>query len=154
MLMTSLPLLPALLADAPAVSYGKVFLVSFLATTLVGLMAFSLRGLWLIFEKTGHEGWKATIPTYHHVIITRIAGLSAWWTLPMLLLIPLLVVPEKGVKILSLVLLFVWWGWLCQRIARKFGKGVGFGLGLTIPGTSFFFRTALAYDKSTYDPKA
>ncbi|MFM2131270.1 MAG: hypothetical protein RL646_473, partial [Verrucomicrobiota bacterium] len=53
MLMTSLPLLPALLADAPAVSYGKVFLVSFLATTLVGLMAFSLRGLWLIFEKTG-----------------------------------------------------------------------------------------------------
>ena len=38
-------------------------------------------------------------------------------------------------------------------IAKRFGKGVGFGLGLTFPVTSFFFRTALAYDKSTYDPQ-
>jgi hypothetical protein len=30
---------------------------------------------------------------------------------------------------------------------------VGFGLGLTIPGTDLFFRTALAYDKSTYTPQ-
>jgi len=121
-----------LAAEIAPIDYGKVFGACFLAVTLVALIAFSLRGLWLIFEKAGVEGWKAVIPVYHHVILTRLAGLSAWWTLPLLLVL--------------------WWGWLCQRIAKRFGKGVGFGLGLTIPGTDLYFRTALAYDKSTYTP--
>ncbi len=139
-------------AEITPIDYGKVFLVSFLGAMFVALIAFSLRGLWLIFEKAGVEGWKAIIPTYHHVILTRLAGLSAWWTLPLLLIIPVFTAQHKGPKLLCLLLLFVWWGWLCQRIARRFGKGIGFGLGLTIPGPDLFFRTALAYDKSTYDP--
>jgi len=143
-----------LAADVPSEVYGKIFVVCFLAVSLVAALAFSIRGLWLIFEKAGHEGWKAMIPVYHHVILTRIAGLSAWWTLPMLLIIPLLAAHQKGPKVLCLVLLFVWWGWLCQRIAKRFGKGVGFGLGLTLPVTGFFFRAALAFDRSTYDTQA
>ena len=142
-----------LAAEVATVDYGKVFGACFLAVTLVALLAFSLRGLWLIFEKAGVEGWKAVIPVYHHVILTRLAGLSAWWTLPLLLVLPFLKAQDKGAKLLCLLLLFLWWGWLCQRIAKRFGKGVGFGLGLTIPGTDLFFRTALAYDKSTYTPQ-
>ena len=141
-----------LAADIPSEVYGKIFFVCFLAVALVAALAFSIRGLWLIFEKAGHEGWKAVVPVYHHVILTRIAGLSAWWTLPLLLVLPFLKAQGKGAKLLCLLLLFLWWGWLCQRIAKRFGKGVGFGLGLTIPGTDLFFRTALAYDKSTYTP--
>ena len=147
------PALAALLADVPAEVYGKMFWVSFFATTLVATLAFSLRGLWLIFEKSGQAGWKAVIPVYHHVIITRVAGLSAWWTLPMLLVIPVLRAQDKAAKLICLALLFLWWGWLCQRIAKRFGKGAAFGLGLTVPGVDFFFRTALAYDKSTYNPQ-
>ena len=141
-----------LAADIPSEVYGKIFFVCFLAVALVAALAFSIRGLWLIFEKAGHEGWKAVVPVYHHVILTRIAGLSAWWTLPLLLVLPFLKAQGKGAKLLCLLLLFLWWGWLCQRIAKRFGKGVGFSLGLTIPGTDLFFRTALAYDKSTYTP--
>ncbi len=151
--MNLTPVFASLAAEVSPDVFGKVFVVSFLAATLVGLIAFSLRGLWLIFEKAGVEGWKAVIPTYHHVILTRIAGLSAWWTLPLLLIIPVFAAHNKGAKVLCLLLLFVWWGWLCQRIAKRFGKGVGFGLGLTIPGLGLFFRTALAYDKSTYNPQ-
>jgi hypothetical protein len=141
----------ALAADIPQQVFGQIFVVSFLAAALVVAIAFSLRGLWLIFEKAGVEGWKAIIPVYHHVILTRIAGLSAWWTLPLLLVIPLVKAHSQGGKLLCLALLFVWWVWLCQRIAKRFGKGIGFGLGLTLPLTSFFFRTALAFDKSTYN---
>lgn len=141
-----------LAAEIAPFDYGKVFFVSFLGASFVALIAFSLRGLWLIFEKAGVEGWKAVIPVYHHVILTRLAGLSGWWTLPMLLILPILKAQDKGPKLLCLLLLFVWWGWLCQRIAKRFGKGVGFGLGLTIPGPDLFFRTTLAYDKSAYDP--
>jgi hypothetical protein len=141
----------ALAADIPQQVFGQIFVVSFLAAALVVAIAFSLRGLWLIFEKAGVEGWKAIIPVYHHVILTRIAGLSAWWTLPLLLVIPFVKAHSQGGKLLCLALLFVWWVWLCQRIAKRFGKGIGFGLGLTLPLTSFFFRTALAFDKSTYN---
>ena len=143
-----------LAADVPSEVYGKIFVVCFLSVALVAAIVFSIRGLWLIFEKAGHEGWKAVIPVYHHVILTRIAGLSAWWTLPLLLVIPFLKAHDKGAKVLCLVLLFVWWGWLCQRIAKRFGKGVGFGLGLTVPVTDFYFRTALAFDKSTYNQQS
>jgi hypothetical protein len=140
-----------LAADVPPVVYNKVFVISFLAVALVAALVFSIRGLWLIFEKAGHEGWKAIIPVYHHVILTRIAGLSAWWTLPLLLVIPFLKAPNAGAKLLCLALLAIWWIWLCQRIAKRFSKGVGFGLGLAVPGTDFYFRTALAFDKSTYN---
>jgi hypothetical protein len=132
---------------------GQVFGLCFLAVALVALLAFSIRALWLIFEKAGHEGWKAIVPVYHHVILTRIAGLSAWWTLPLLLVIPFLKVHDKGVKVICLLLLAAWWVWLCQRIAKRFGKGIGFGLGLAVPVTDFYFRTALAFDKSTYNPQ-
>ncbi len=142
-----------LAADISPEVYGKVFVVSFLAAALVAALAFSIRSLWLIFEKAGHEGWKAIIPVYHHVILTRIAGLSAWWTLPLLLMIPLLKAHDKGAKVLCLALLAAWWIWLCQRIAKRFGKGVGFGLGLAVPVTDFYFRTALAFNKSTYKPQ-
>ena len=130
---------------------GQVFGLCFLAVALVAALIFSIRGLWLIFEKAGHEGWKAIIPVYHHVILTRIAGLSAWWTLPLLLVIPFLKAHNAGAKLLCLVLLTAWWIWLCQRIAKRFGKGVGFGLGLAVPVTDFYFRSALAFDKSTYN---
>lgn len=143
----------AIAAEVPPEVFGKIFVLSFLATSLVALLAFCLRLLWLIFEKAGQEGWKALIPVYHHVIITRIAGVSAWWNLVMLLLVPLVAAHHKAPKLLCLALLFLWWGWLCQRIAKRFGKGAGFGLGLTFPVVGFFFRTALAYDKSTYDPQ-
>ena len=152
--MNLTPVFASLLAaDVPSEVYGKIFVVCFLAVALVAALAFSIRGLWLIFEKAGHEGWKAIIPVYHHVILTRIAGLSAWWTLPLLLVIPFLKAHDKGPKVLCLVLLAAWWIWLCQRIAKRFGKGVGFGLGLAVPVTDFYFRTALAFDKSTYNPQ-
>ena len=97
-----------LAAEIAPIDYGKVFGACFLAVTLVALIAFSLRGLWLIFEKAGVEGWKAVIPVYHHVILTRLAGLSAWWTLPLLLVLPFLKAQDKGAKLLCLLLLFLW----------------------------------------------
>jgi len=144
------PTLALLDRDAARQAVGLIFLGSLLAGALLLAVVYNLRVLRRIFEKTGQEGWKAFIPAYHHVIITRIAGLSAWWTLPMLLIVPVLLARGQGVKLLSLLLLLIWWGWLSQRIARRFGKGIGFGLGLTLPVLGCFFRTALAYDRSTY----
>lgn len=70
---------------------------------------------------------------------------------PLLLVIPFLMAHNKGAKVICRLLLASWWVWLCQRIAKRFGKGVGFGLGLALPVTDLFFWTALAFDKSTYN---
>jgi hypothetical protein len=147
------PTLALLNHEAANQAVGLIFRGAFLAGGLLLLIVFHLRVLRRIFEKAGQEGWQAFIPVYHHVILTRLAGLSAWWTLPMLLLAPLVLAHGKPVKLLALVLLLVWWGWLCQRLAQRFGKGIGFGLGLTVPMLGLFFRTALAYDRSTYQAR-
>ena len=44
-----------LAVEIAPIDYGKIFGACFLATTLVAVLAFSLRGLWLIFEKAGVE---------------------------------------------------------------------------------------------------
>ncbi len=43
--MNLTPVFASLAAEVSPDVFGKVFVVSFLATTLVGLIAFSLRGL-------------------------------------------------------------------------------------------------------------
>ena len=144
------PTLALLDKEAANQALRLIFVGAFLGGAVLLAIAFNLRTLWRIFEKAGQQGWKAIVPVYHHVILTRLAGLSAWWTLPMLLVLPLLKFQGKPAKLLCLLLLLVWWGWLCQRLAKRFGKGIGFGLGLTFPITGFFFRTALAYDQSAY----
>ncbi len=48
--MNLTPVFASLAAEVSPDVFGKVFVVSFRATALVGLLAFSLRGLWLIFE--------------------------------------------------------------------------------------------------------
>ncbi|MGA0134469.1 MAG: DUF5684 domain-containing protein [Opitutales bacterium] len=143
-----------LAAELPHNLDGKILLLNLISVGMVAAGIFCIRGLWLIFEKAGQQGWKAVVPVYHHVIITRVAGVSAWWNLALLLVYPLLKAQKGGAKVLCATLLLVWWGWLCQRIARRFGKSRLFALGMTLPVLGFFFRTALAYDKSTYDPQA
>lgn len=118
---------------------------TFLTLVFFAAWVWTIICYWRIFEKAGQEGWKILVPSYHHVIMCRIAGLSGWWALPLLLI--LLVPKTKG---LALIPLFIWWAWTNVRMARRFGKGFGFGLGLSVPVLDFFFRSALAHDKSTY----
>jgi signal peptidase I len=46
----------------------------------------SIAGLWGIFQKAGHAGWKVLIPVYNLYIWVRIAGKPRWWII--FLLIP------------------------------------------------------------------
>lgn len=81
---------------------------------IVGILV--IAGLWMVFTKAGKPGWAAIIPIYNIIVLLQIAGKPAWWII--LFLIPL-------VNVVALVL--VWMG-----IAKAFGKGTGYAIGLLL----------------------
>jgi hypothetical protein len=85
---------------------------------IVGLAA----GMWKVFTKAGKPGWAALIPIYNLIVLVEIAGRPVWWFL--LLLVPL-------ANFVVAIILGI-------DIAKAFGKGTGFGLGLTFLGFAFY----------------
>lgn len=85
---------------------------SFAFVLLVSLL--QIVGMWKIFVKAGEAGWKSIIPIYNLVIIFKISKLNPW-------LILLLCIPIANI-IISII--------YCNKLAKAFGKGIGYTLGL------------------------
>jgi hypothetical protein len=77
---------------------------------------------WKIYTKAGQPGWAAIVPIYNLYIWCKIVGRPWWWIL--LMLIPFV----------NFIIGII----LCIDLAKSFGKGVGFGLGLVFLGIIFF----------------
>jgi hypothetical protein len=92
--------------------------------------------MWKVFTKAGQPGWAAIIPIYNIYVLCKVAGRPGWWLL--LLLIPF-------VNFIILIILSI-------DIAKNFGKGVGFGLGLAILG--FIFWPILGFGSAQYQGAA
>ncbi|NOK62005.1 MAG: hypothetical protein GFH27_549289n301 [Chloroflexi bacterium AL-W] len=73
-----------------------------------------IAGMWKVFTKAGQPGWAAIIPIYNVFVLLKIGGRPWWWLL-------LLFVPVVNI----IVLILIWFD-----LAKAFGKGVGFALGL------------------------
>jgi hypothetical protein len=93
-------------------------------------------GMWKVFAKAGEPGWAAIIPIYNTIVLLKIAGRPLWWLL-------LFFVPFVNVIIIILVSI---------DVARKFGKGAGFGIGLALLG--FIFYPVLGFGDARYNAAA
>src|SRR5215207_5702210 len=78
--------------------------------------------MWKVFTKAGQPGWASIIPIYNIYIWCKIVGRPGWWVI--LLFIPL-------VNFIIAIILSI-------DLAKSFGKGVGFGLGLAFLGFIFW----------------
>ncbi len=96
---------------------GPLFWIFWLAFTILMIAA-----CWKIFTKAGQPGWAAIIPIYNWYILCKIVGRPGWWVI--LLLIPFV----------NFIIGII----LCIDLAKSFGKGVGFGIGLILLGVIFF----------------
>ena len=103
---------------------------------LVAVAVLVHASLWKIFTKAGQPGWLSLIPIYNYIVLVRITGHSAWWFI--LLLIPY-------VNAIASILLML-------RLAGKFGKGPGFGVGLVL--LSPLFLPLLAFGDARYQGEA
>jgi hypothetical protein len=115
---------------AAASGVATVIMVVYFALILIVVAS-----MWKVFTKAGEPGWAAIIPIYNLFVLLKIAGKPAWWFL-------LLLIPVVNFVILAIV---------CIALAKNFGKGAGFGLGLLF--LSPIFYPMLAWGDARYQPQ-
>lgn len=100
-------------------AFGIVLILLFTLIPAV-LALITLAGAWKVFTKAGQPGWAAIIPFYNvYILVAEIAGRDIVWVL-LSIFIPLAV-------IIPMI-----------DVAKAFGKGAGYGVGLGLLGFIFF----------------
>lgn len=127
MVSTTLVPLAPLQADA-ALGVGLLF--SFLLPLLIALVA--IAGMWKAFTKAGEPGWAAIVPIYNVYKMIKVSGNEWWWLI--LFVIPL-------INFIAAIKISI-------DVAKAFGQGLGFGLGLVF--LSFVFWPLLGFGDYQY----
>lgn len=96
---------------------GIIVLLFYIAILVVVIV-----GMWKTFVKAGEPGWAVLIPIYNTYVMCKIAGRPWWWLLLML-------IPFVSIIIFAIVAI---------DLAKSFGKGIGFGIGLWLLSPIFF----------------
>jgi hypothetical protein len=102
----------------------------------IALIVFSIIVMWKVFVKAGQPGWVCIIPIYNIYLMMKIAGRPGWWVI-------LFFIPIVNLVICIIVMI---------DIAKNFGKGTGFGIGLVFLNIIFF--AILAFGDAEYQPTA
>jgi hypothetical protein len=87
---------------------------------------------WKIFTKAGEPGWASLVPIYDVCVFLKIAGKPMWWVL-------ILWVPILGLILAILAVI---------ELARRFGKGGGYAVGLIF--LPIIFYPMLAFGDAKY----
>jgi hypothetical protein len=88
----------------------------------LAVLVLVIAGCWKVFTKAGQPGWASIVPIYNVVVLLKIVGRPLWWVI--LFFIPLVN--------------FVIGIMVCIEVAKSFGKGAGFGIGLAFLGVIFY----------------
>lgn len=105
-----------------------------LGIVLIFLVILTFIAKWKIYEKANQKGYKSIIPIYDYITLLKITELPNWYGI--VVLIPILNV---------FILIHT-----NTRLSKKFGLGIGFGIGLTF--LPIIFYPILAFDNYRYLP--
>ena len=94
--------------------YGGIAALAIFAVLGAVLGLVTIAGIWATFNKAGIAGWKSLIPIYKQVLLLQIANKPTW-------LLILFFVPLVNLAVVI---------WVSIDVAKRFGRGPGFGLGL------------------------
>lgn len=100
----------------------------------LAVMGVMIASMWKVFDKAGQPGWGCLVPFYNVFLMCKIANRPAWWMV--LFFIPFVSIIAYAV--------------ISFDIAKSFGKGAGFGVGLFLLG--FIFYPLLAFGSAEYYP--
>jgi hypothetical protein len=98
----------------------------------IALSILVLASFWKIFVKAGKPGWAAIIPIYNLVVYLQVVNRPIWW-------IVLMFIPIVNVVV---------WIILTNDLAKSFGKGVGWTIGMLFLG--FIFYPILGFGGDRY----
>jgi hypothetical protein len=100
------------------------------------VIIFEIASYWRVFEKAGKPGWASIIPIYNAFVLLQIVGRPWWWFL-------LCLIPVVNIVVGIMITL---------DLAKSFGKGVGFAVGIILLG--FIFIPVLAWGDAQYQGPA
>lgn len=112
-------------------AFGAVLMLIWL-----GFIVLIIASFWKVFTKAGQPGWASIVPIYNLIVLIQISGRPLWFFV--LFFIPV-------ANLIAIILIMI-------DIAKKFGKGPGFGLGLALLGIIFF--PILAFGDAQYNAQA
>jgi hypothetical protein len=99
---------------------------------VVAIALVTIIAMWKVFTKAGQSGWPAIVPILNNCMVAHVAGRDWWFGL-------LLLIPCVNIVV---------WIILMLDLAKAFGKGTGFAIGLILLGPLFIW--ILGYGSSQY----
>lgn len=109
-------------AAAAGVGFIGGFFTFLMILIILACVVLTIIAQWKIFTKAGKEGWKSLIPIYNTYTLLQILNME-----PLLCLLMLLPVSNFMLSIVMDV-----------KLAKSFGKGTGFAIGLILLGPIFY----------------
>jgi hypothetical protein len=96
----------------------------------IAISILMIAAMWKIFAKAGQPGWAAIIPIVNLFFLCKVAGRPAWWIVLWFICAPVVYII------------------LCIDVAKRFGKGAGFGVGMIF--LPFIFFPILGFGSAQY----
>jgi serine/threonine protein kinase len=96
---------------------------------ILAVVALGAVGFWRVYSKAGLPGWGCLVPIYNLVLLMRLAGKPGWWAI-------WLFVPFLNFVIYTIVTF---------EVAKNFGKGVAYTLGLLLCPPLFYALLGLGH---------
>lgn len=129
-------------ATADSLANGGIIaaFAGFLATYFIFILAIliiTVIATWKVFEKAGKPGWASLIPIYNTYVLFELVGMKGWYVF-------LSFIPFVGSIILAVMNIIA-----NVKLAKCFGKGDGFAVGLVL--LNVIFLPILAFDDSVYE---
>ncbi len=128
------------MSDSLATTSAASALLGFLGTFIIiwiALIVFLIIANWKVFKKAGKPGWAAIIPVYNVIVLLEIIGYKWYY----IFLFCLGFIPIIGQ--IALVLFVISYS---IKLAKSFGQGVGFGIGLWLVNPIFI--AIIAFNKN------
>ena len=124
-----------------AESLGGIFAIiaglgAFIWIVSMAVAVISIISMWKVFAKAGRPGWAALIPVYNVVTLFKVSGLNPW-------LILLFIVPFVNFVAIPVLMILQ-----SVKLAKAFGKGGGFAVGLIF--LNVIFMPILAFSDAEY----
>lgn len=117
--------------NAPGAIFGLVIMLVYLA-----IIVLIVAGMWTMFSKAGQPGWGAIVPFFNLYLILKICGRPGWWLI-------LYFVPIANIVVTVII---------AMDLAKSFGKGAGFAIGLFF--LNFIFVPILGFGSAEYQGPA
>lgn len=149
-------------SSLPSAIHGVLIGVFILVCLIcVALLILQIVGMAKTFKKAGQKGWAAIIPFYNTFTLIKISGLELWWFI-LLSILPLAAIQvsnDSAAFVDVSTAIYIWVASFISgisiaamqyavnyKIAKSFGKNVGFAIGLSLAAPIFWMVLGCSSD--------